>query len=132
MATCAQGLRDRSIGCRDGRVMFWRKKPPAQAPAPLPPPPPEVPLPDGVEEPEEPRYWIERLAMRAARLQRLREIKAPQNIIDQEHRLIGTAIAMLTPEEALAAIARATELARHFAREVDSGQKPEGDAAPPN
>jgi hypothetical protein len=106
--------------------MFWRKKPPAPAP------PPEVPLPDGAEEPEEPRYWIERLAMRAARLQRLREIKAPQNIIDQEHRLIGTAIARLTPEEALAAIAQATELARHFAREVDSGARPESNAAQPN
>jgi hypothetical protein len=111
--------------------MFWRKKPPVPATA-APPPPPEEPLPEGVEEPEEPRYWIERLAMRAARLQRLREIKAPQNIIDQEHRLIGTAIAMLRPEEALAAIARATELARHFAREVDSGPRPEGDAAQPN
>jgi len=111
--------------------MFWRKKPPVPATAP-PPPPPEVPPADGTEEPEEPRYWIERLAMRAARLQRLREIKAPQNIIDQEHRLIGTAIAKLTPEEALAVIARATDLARHFAREAESGPGPESDAAQPN
>jgi hypothetical protein len=108
--------------------MFWRKKPPAPAPVP----PPEEPSPEGAEEPEEPRYWIERLAMRAARLQRLREVKAPQNIIDQEHRLIGTAIAMLTPEEALAAIARATELARHFAREAEPSSRPERDIAQPN
>jgi hypothetical protein len=109
--------------------MFWRKKP--RAPAP-PPPPPEVPPEEGDPEPREHRYWIERLAMRAARLLRLREIKAPQNIIDQEHQLIAKAIAMLTPEEALAAIARATELARYFAREADSAPRSEGASAPPN
>ena len=55
--------------------MFWRKKPPVPATAP-PPPPPEVSPPDGTEEPADPRYWIERLAMRAARLQRAQLCRA--------------------------------------------------------
>jgi hypothetical protein len=111
--------------------MFWRKKPPVPDPAP----PSRVEAPESAEEdeePQEPRYWIERLAMRAARLQRLRDIKAPQNIIDQEHRLIGNAIARLRPEDALAAIAQAAELARHFAREAGAGTRSEGEPARPN
>jgi hypothetical protein len=112
--------------------MFWRKKAPAPSASP-PPPPVEPPEKDDEEdEPRDPRFWIERLAMRAARLQRLRDIKAPQNIVDQEHRLIEDAIARLRPEDALAAIARAAELASHFGREAGGGTRTEGETSPSN
>jgi hypothetical protein len=104
--------------------MFWPKKPKA-----LPPP---LPTPhdaseDEADVPRDPQYWIERLAKRAARLQRLVEIKAPKNIIEQEHRLIADAIAKLSPEDALAAIQRSKEIARHLDRSADPGPHPEAD-----
>jgi hypothetical protein len=111
------------------RVMIWRKKPKNEPPAL---PPPEEPADDGEEVPRDPRYWMERLAKRAARLQRLQEIKAPQKIIDQERRLIGEAIAMLPPRDALAVLQRSTDLARHLDRSEGAGPEREGDPAPRN
>lgn len=104
--------------------MFWRKK---DRPQPPPLPPPQRASEDEGDVPRDPPYWIERLAKRAARLQRLIEIKAPKNIIEQEHRLIGDAIAMLTPQDALAAMQRSRELARHLDHSPEAGSHPEAD-----
>jgi hypothetical protein len=108
--------------------MFWRKKrkPPATVPE----------EPELREEPEDVPYWVVRLARRLARLRRFRELRAPENILEEEKRLVREAIATLSPGEALSVIQLWPQLVRHLdqdcAREESDGGRTRKRRAAPN
>jgi DNA-directed RNA polymerase beta' subunit len=88
--------------------MFWRKK--RKPPVSLPEPPE---LPAGRAKLEDVPYWMARLARRLARLRRFRELRAPENIVEEERRLVREAIATLTPREALSVIHWSPQFVHH-------------------
>ena len=58
--------------------------------------------------------WMVRLAERLARLDRLRELSAPQTILDAECNLVDRAKGRLTPAQILFVLSRRDEVIRFF------------------
>ena len=69
---------------------------------------------DSTVPPEETFTWMVRLAERLARRDRLRELSAPDSIIEAELDLVERAKSELTPEQILFVLRRRDELIRYF------------------
>lgn len=59
--------------------------------------------------PDEPTYWMEKLVLRSERLRRLVDLHAPDQIIDEERRLVREAMAKLDPAVALSIVGAAAD-----------------------
>jgi hypothetical protein len=76
---------------------------------------PTAPSPRGDGEAEDDTYtWMVRLAERLARLDRLRDMSAPQTIVDAERSLVDRAKARLSPSQILFVLSRRDEVIRFF------------------
>ena len=79
------------------------------------------------DEPDDDTYtWMVRLAERLARRDRLREMSAPQTILDAELNLVDRAKARLTPAQILFVLRRRDEVIRFF----DHPETPDASSVP--
>jgi hypothetical protein len=77
---------------------------------------------------EETFTWMVRLAERLARRDRLRELAAPESILEAELDLVERAKGELSPEQVLFVLRRRDELIRYF-EPARAGDSPPSDKA---
>jgi hypothetical protein len=71
--------------------------------------------------------WMVRLAERLNRRDRLRQLDAPETILESEERLVAEGMSMLTPAERLFVLWHRRDLVHDFETDgAEEGQRPSG------